>query len=105
MIAWLVLRRLICLFKQFRQFAIDRMSCVASARNDILRALEATLTIQLLVEDPITATASFSFFLFLFTLVRVVYDPRNYRDIFLIVSLRRDIFLYVASMLQRNCFS
>lgn len=79
------------------------MSCVPSARNDILRALEATLTIQLLVEDPITATASFSFFFF--TLVYVVYDPRNYCDILLIVWLQRDIFLYVASMLQRNCFS
>lgn len=102
MIAWLVLRRLICLFKQFRQFSIDYMSCVPSARNDILRALEATLAIQLLVEDPITATALLFFFFFYAT---VVYDPRNYYDIFLIVSLQRDIFLYVASMLQRNCFS
>lgn len=101
MIAWLVLRRLICLFKQFRQFSIDYMSCVPSARNDILRALEATLAIQLLVEDPITATA----LLFFFFYATVVYDPRNYYDIFLIVSLQCDIFLYVASMLQRNCFS
>lgn len=38
------------------------MSCVPSTRNDILRALEATLAIQLLVEDPITATASYFFF-------------------------------------------